>query len=103
MRDINTPGDILTLCKALSSPVRLQILKLIADRKQINLNELAEALEITNGAITQHMKPLLDADLVDFMHLVTVPIVLGSGVDVPRWFDKPGVVAPDYYASKLRK
>lgn len=28
-------------------------------------------------------------------------IVLGSGVDVPRWFDKPGVVAPDYYAKKL--
>lgn len=68
MRDINTPGDILTLCKALSSPARLQILKLIADRKQINLNELAEALEITNGAITQHMKPLLDADLVEFTY-----------------------------------
>ena len=30
-------------------------------------------------------------------------ILLYSGVDVPQWFDKPGVVAPDYYASKLRK
>ncbi len=30
-------------------------------------------------------------------------IVLHSGVDVPKWFDKPGVVAPDYYASKLGK
>lgn len=30
-------------------------------------------------------------------------IVLGSGVDVPRWFDKPGVVAPEYYAKKLGK
>jgi Predicted transcriptional regulator len=68
MRDINTPEDILTLCKALSSPARLQILKLIAERKQINLNELAEALEITNGAITQHMKPLLDADLIEFTY-----------------------------------
>jgi simple sugar transport system permease protein/D-ribose pyranase len=28
-------------------------------------------------------------------------ICLFSGVDVPRWFDKPGVVAPDYYARKL--
>ena len=28
-------------------------------------------------------------------------IILGSGVDVPKWFSKPGVVAPDYYASKL--
>ncbi len=30
-------------------------------------------------------------------------IVLGSGVDVRRWFDKPGVVAPEYYAKKLGK
>jgi D-ribose pyranase len=28
-------------------------------------------------------------------------IILTSGVDVPRWFDKPGVVAPEYYAKKL--
>lgn len=30
-------------------------------------------------------------------------ILLYSGVDVPKWFDKPGVVAPDYYARKLAK
>ena len=30
-------------------------------------------------------------------------VVLYSGVDVPRWFDKPGVVAPEYYAKKLGK
>jgi D-ribose pyranase len=29
-------------------------------------------------------------------------ILLYSGVDVPKWFSKPGVVAPDYYAKKLR-
>ena len=28
-------------------------------------------------------------------------ILLYSGVDVPQWFSKPGVVAPDYYAKKL--
>ena len=28
-------------------------------------------------------------------------ICLFSGVDVPKWFDKPGVVAPEYYARKL--
>ena len=27
-------------------------------------------------------------------------ILLYSGVDVPKWFSKPGVVAPDYYAKK---
>ena len=30
-------------------------------------------------------------------------ILLHSGVDVPKWFDKPGVVAPDYYARKLNR
>ena len=29
-------------------------------------------------------------------------ILLYSGVDVPKWFDKPGVVAPDYYAKKMK-
>ncbi|MBX3084558.1 MAG: D-ribose pyranase [Anaerolineae bacterium] len=28
-------------------------------------------------------------------------ILLYSGVDVPKWFSKPGTIAPDYYASKL--
>ena len=68
MRDINTHSGILTLSKALSSPVRLQMLKTIAERRQINLNELAEAVNVTNGAITQHMKPLLEADLVEFIY-----------------------------------
>ena len=30
-------------------------------------------------------------------------ILLYSGVDVPAWFSKPGVKAPDYYARKLNK
>lgn len=30
-------------------------------------------------------------------------ILLYSGVDVPKWFSKPGTVAPDYYARKLKK
>ena len=28
-------------------------------------------------------------------------ILIYSGVDVPKWFNKPGVVAPDYYAKKM--
>jgi simple sugar transport system permease protein/D-ribose pyranase len=28
-------------------------------------------------------------------------ILLYSGVDVPKWFTKPGTVAPEYYARKL--
>lgn len=29
-------------------------------------------------------------------------ILLYSGVDVPTWFSKPGTVAPDYYADKMK-
>lgn len=28
-------------------------------------------------------------------------IVLQSGVDVPKWFDKEGVIVPDYYKEKM--
>lgn len=30
-------------------------------------------------------------------------ILLYSGVDAPEWFAKPGTVAPEYYAAKLKK
>lgn len=30
-------------------------------------------------------------------------ILLYSGVDVPAWFSKPGVKAPDHYAKKLKQ
>jgi D-ribose pyranase len=29
-------------------------------------------------------------------------VLLYSGVDVPKWFSKPGVKAPDYYAKKMK-
>jgi D-ribose pyranase len=29
-------------------------------------------------------------------------ILLYSGVDVPKWFSKPGTVAPEYYAKRLK-
>lgn len=30
-------------------------------------------------------------------------ILLYSGVDVPKWFSKPGVITPDYYAKYMNK
>ena len=30
-------------------------------------------------------------------------ILLYSGVDVPTWFSKEGVVAPDYYAKRMKR
>ncbi|USG67476.1 D-ribose pyranase [Brevibacillus ruminantium] len=28
-------------------------------------------------------------------------VILQSGVSVPEWFDKPGIVVPDYYKDKM--
>jgi len=28
-------------------------------------------------------------------------VILQSGVSVPQWFDKPGIVVPDYYKDKM--
>ena len=68
MRIINTESEIEALCKALISPTRIQMLRLIASNRNINLNELAEACKITNGAVTHHMKILQDANLVELMY-----------------------------------
>ena len=68
MRIINTESEIEALCKALISPTRIQMLRLIANNRNINLNELAEACKITNGAVTHHMKILQDANLVELMY-----------------------------------
>ena len=68
MRIINTESEIEALCKALISPTRIQMLRLIANNRNINLNELAEACQITNGAVTHHMKILQDANLVELVY-----------------------------------
>lgn len=68
MRTLRNVAEIESLCKALSSKTRLQMLQLIANNKNINLNELAEACHITNGAVTHNMKILEDSNLVEFIY-----------------------------------
>lgn len=68
MRELINSDETIVLCKALSSPLRLNMLKLLSSNNQLNLNDLAEQLNVTNGAISQHLKILLDADLVDITH-----------------------------------
>ena len=50
--------------KALGSDIRIRILKLLLEHKEMNLNEMASALGVTNGALTLHIKKLTDAGLV---------------------------------------
>lgn len=50
--------------KALGSEIRVSILCLLLKNKEMNLNEIAGCLNITNGALTSHIKKLEDAGLI---------------------------------------
>ena len=50
--------------KALSTPMRLRILELVYENNNLSLNDLAEALGLTNSAISLHVGKLEGAGLV---------------------------------------
>lgn len=50
--------------KALSTPMRLKIMELIYENNNLSMNDLAEALDLTNGAISMHVAKLEEAGLV---------------------------------------
>ncbi len=50
---------------ALNSDVRIGILELLMEKGETNLNMFAKELELTNGAITAHIKKLELADLIE--------------------------------------
>ncbi len=50
--------------KALSTPMRLKIMQLIYENKNLSMNDLAEALDLTNSAISLHVSKLESAGLV---------------------------------------
>lgn len=60
-KDVN---DAQALCECLSSPTRVEILKLILDNRAESLDALAKSLHLSNGAITQHVKKLSEMGLV---------------------------------------
>lgn len=55
----------LNIFKALSSEIRIEILELLTKNGNLNLNDLAEKLNLTNGAITMHIKKLEESGLID--------------------------------------
>lgn len=58
----------LNIFKALSSEIRIQILELLVQHHNLNMNDLAQKLNLTNGAITMHVKKLEESGLI---HIVT--------------------------------
>lgn len=55
----------LNIFKALSSEIRIEILGLLTKYESLNLNELAEKLNLTNGAVTMHIKKLEESGLIE--------------------------------------
>lgn len=62
IKDLKSGLDIF---KALSSEIRIQILELLATNQSLNLNEIANKLNLSNGAITMHIKKLEDSGLIE--------------------------------------
>lgn len=55
----------LNIFKALSSEIRIEILELLVKHNSLNLNEIAEKIGLTNGAITMHIKKLEESGLIE--------------------------------------
>jgi predicted transcriptional regulator len=64
MLHIKTLEDGLEIFKALGSDVRIEIIRLLMENKGMNMNELATKLNITNGALTSHIKKLEDCGII---------------------------------------
>lgn len=64
MLHIKSLDEGLNIFKALGSDIRIEIIKLLLENRNMNMNELASKLNITNGALTSHIKKLEDCGIV---------------------------------------
>ncbi|WP_438447286.1 ArsR/SmtB family transcription factor [Gorillibacterium sp. sgz5001074] len=55
----------INIFKALGSEIRIEILELLAKHQSLNLNDIANKLNLTNGAITMHIKKLEESGLIE--------------------------------------
>jgi len=78
---------------ALADPTRRAILARLA-RGEASVNELAEPFEMTQPAISQHLKVLEDAGLI---------VRRVEGTKRPRRLAKAGIEAMDQWLAMLRK
>lgn len=64
MLHIKSLNEGLDIFKALGSDIRIEIINLLLTNNGMNMNELASSLNITNGALTSHIKKLEDCGLI---------------------------------------
>ena len=65
MLKINGLAEGLEVFKTLGSEVRLRIVKLLSEKGEMNLNEIADALDLTNGALTAHIRKLEESGIIN--------------------------------------
>ena len=102
MLHIKSLDEGLELFKTLGSGVRIDIIKILMKNSRMNMNELASELNITNGALTSHIKKLEDCGIVNITieseghgyevyptcGLASATALIGE-VDDPRYFTHP--------------
>lgn len=64
MLHITSLRDGLELFKALGSDIRIQILETLINQGPMNMNQLANQLDITSGTLTSHVKKLEECGLI---------------------------------------
>lgn len=62
---INNLDEAKMLFEALSSTTRIKIIELLQKNESMNMDSLAKSLEISNGALTSHIKKMSDCGLVN--------------------------------------
>lgn len=68
MLHIKSLEEGLNIFKALGSDIRIEIIKILLKSDGMNLNELAHHLNITNGALTGHIRKLERAGLISIVN-----------------------------------
>lgn len=64
MKYIRTIEEGFPLFKALGSEIRIRIMKLLLENQELSMNEMAAQLDITNGALTSHVRMLEECGLI---------------------------------------
>lgn len=67
MLHVKNLDEGLEIFKALGSELRISIIKLLQENHEMNMNELATSLGITNGALTSHIKKLEESGIIQVM------------------------------------
>ena len=62
---IKSPEEGVELFKVLGSEVRVGIIRLLLENREMNMNEIAGRLNITNGALTSHIRKMEDVGLIE--------------------------------------